>query len=78
MVLGSLMALTQAHDMVATNGSVEALAAKVWRTLERTLRRRPAAARPVPVEADGPLGGADAPEDSADEPTANRSQRSRR
>lgn len=37
-VFGSLMALTQARDLVADNGSVESLAARVWADLERFLR----------------------------------------
>lgn len=78
MVLGSLMALTQAGDMVATNGSADALAVKVWQGLERTLRRRPAAEESVPVDVGVPLGGVDAPEALSDVPTARRSPRSRR
>lgn len=47
LVLGSLMALTQARDLVATGGSIEALAGTVWLNLERLLRR-PASAGTVP------------------------------
>lgn len=41
LVFGSLMALTQARDLVAVSGSIESLAAKVWSDLERCLRGVP-------------------------------------
>jgi AcrR family transcriptional regulator len=41
LVFGSLMALTQARDLVAPDGSPDVLAGTVWRDLEQTLRRRP-------------------------------------
>jgi AcrR family transcriptional regulator len=45
LVLGSLMALTQAPELIAHKGSIEVLAGKVWLDLEQTLRRRPTASR---------------------------------
>jgi AcrR family transcriptional regulator len=39
MVLGALMALTQAGDLVVARGTADARAAAVWAHLERTLRR---------------------------------------
>jgi AcrR family transcriptional regulator len=39
MVLGSLMALTQAPDLVAGGGSIEAIGGTIWLNLERLLRR---------------------------------------
>lgn len=45
LVFGSLMALTQARDLVAVNGSIESLAAKVWSDLERYLRGVPSTVR---------------------------------
>lgn len=78
MVLGSLMALTQARDMVATNGSVDALSARVWQSLDRMLRRPTPAKGLRPVEVEAPLGSTNTPAGSPDESVPNRSQRSRR
>lgn len=50
MVFGSLMALTQARDLVAANGSVESLAARVWCDLEYVLR----SARPPALRMESP------------------------
>jgi len=78
LVLGALMALTQARDMVATNGSVDALAAKVWQRLERILRGEPAAVRPPPGGADVARGSNDASADPAPAPAVSHARRSRR
>jgi AcrR family transcriptional regulator len=40
LVLGALMALTQARELVASRGARDVFAESVWRNLERALRRR--------------------------------------